>query len=495
MGNHIKDDLLARLSEHLVTHLGLYFPPERWSYLEQGIRSAAQDFGFEDLEIFAEWVISTSLTQQQVGMLASRFTIGETYFFREKKSFDILKERILPEIIQARAGKDQRLRIWSAGCSTGEEPYSLAILLSQVLPDPAKWQITILATDINPTSLTQASKGLYREWSFRGNPAGFKEKYFIKKQEGYYELLPAYRKMVNFLYLNLAEDVYPSFLNNTERLDIIFCRNVLMYFAADQKRQVIKRFHRSLADQGWFLASSTDMTASDAALFVPVNFPEAIFYRKRTAQEPVSFAKANGDVGGDIDLRVDILGKNWEKSKAAPAEELPAEQTVYEQVLELFQKFQYADVIQIVLDALTEESRTDECRMLALLAQSYANLGDLLDARAWGEKAVECNKLEPGPHYLLATIFYEQGLFTEAIAALNKALYLDQDFVMAHFALGNIKRQQGKFGEAEKHLENALLALDNYQEEDALPEAEGLTAGRLRESIVGGRRELYGSRK
>src|SRR6185369_3291595 len=133
-----------------------------------------------------ERLVSGQLDKEQLETLAGHLTIGETYFFREQSSFDILENSILPDLIASRRGRGQRLRIWSAGCSTGEEAYSLAILLSRLIPDQREWQITILATDINSSALGKAVQGVYSDWSFRGVPQWIRQRYFKKTHDGRY---------------------------------------------------------------------------------------------------------------------------------------------------------------------------------------------------------------------------------------------------------------------------------------------------------------------
>lgn len=257
---------------------------ERWHDLERRLGSAAREFGFKDIEACIQWLMSAPLTKSQIEILASYLTVGETYFFREKKSFEILEEQILPELIHSRQA-ERRLRIWSAGCCTGEEPYSLAILLSKMIFDLKDWNITILATDINPRFLQKATEGVYSEWSFRGTPPWIKEKYFKRTQKGHFEILPPIKEMVMFSHLNLAEDTYPSFLNNTNGLDIIFCRNVLMYFTPECVKKVIKNLYCSLMEGGWLIVSPSEafnvhFSQFDQSIFL------MRFYIRKTAGSP-----------------------------------------------------------------------------------------------------------------------------------------------------------------------------------------------------------------
>src|SRR5260221_12605129 len=143
----VPDLLRGQLSELIAERMGLHFPPERWADLERGLAGAAKEFGLTDAAGCVDWLLSRALTRPQLEVLASHLTVGETYFFREKKTFDVLAESVLPDLVRARRASERRLRIWRAACCTGEEPYSLAILLQQVIPDLADWQGTDLAPD------------------------------------------------------------------------------------------------------------------------------------------------------------------------------------------------------------------------------------------------------------------------------------------------------------------------------------------------------------
>lgn len=269
----IPDFYLSHLSEFVAAQIGLHFPKERWRNLERGIFSAAREFGFKDAESCIQWLSSARLTKNQIEILASHLTVGETYFFREKKSFDILEEHILSELIRSRQNMERHLRVWSAGCSTGEEPYSIAILLNKMLFNLKDWNITILATDINPRFLQKATEGVYNEWSFRDTLPWIKERYFKKTKEGRFEILPHIKKLVSFSYLNLAEDSYLSLLNNTNAMDIIFCRNVLIYFTPGLARKVIQNLYRCLIDGGWLIVSPSETSHILFSQFMAVNFP------------------------------------------------------------------------------------------------------------------------------------------------------------------------------------------------------------------------------
>jgi chemotaxis protein methyltransferase CheR len=152
------------------------------------------------------------------------------------------------------------------------------------VPDLANWHITILATDINGLFLEKAAAGIYSEWSFRGAPGWVKERYFKKIREGRYEILPSIREMVKFTQLNLVEGHDPSPANLTSAIDLVLCRNVLMYFVPWQVNRVLDNFYSCLIDDGWLIVSPTEISYLQTTPFSMVNFPGAMLHQKRQVQ-------------------------------------------------------------------------------------------------------------------------------------------------------------------------------------------------------------------
>jgi chemotaxis protein methyltransferase CheR len=509
----LSEQLLSQLSEFVAAQMGLYFPRERWPELERGLQSAAREFGAANAEACARWLLAAPLTRNQIEILAADLTVGETYFFRDQRSFEILGEQVLPELMRARSGAEKRLRIWSAGCCTGEEPYSIAIWLDRVLPGLQQWHVTILATDVNPRFLRKAAAGVFREWSFRGAPPWLKESYFVPVDAQRFELLPRIRERVKFAYLNLAQDTYPSLATDTNAMDLIFCRNVLMYFAPEQAGTVITKLYRALIDAGWLIVSPSETSSQLFCQFASMHFDGAILYKKQSgaasapapafwtqmpagrlhedASAAPSFALdsvaapapsvfpvqlsssmplGSGPVGAEAIRTIE------QESPANPEKPAP-----YAEALALFERGNYLEAAQLL--KADPASLRGSAQSWALLARICANLGDLAEARSWAEKAVAANKLDAGLHYLRAIILQEQGIEEEAVASLKRALYLATDFVLAHFALGHLARRHGKSSEADKHFSNALTLLQRYQADEVLPHSDGLAAGRLGEMI------------
>jgi chemotaxis protein methyltransferase CheR len=490
----VSEVLLEQFSKFVAERIGLHFPRERWPDLERGILSAAKELGFQETESFLQQVLSSPLPRNQLEILASNLTIGETYFYRENKAFEALEEHILPELLRSSRGKARRLRIWSAGCCTGEEPYSLAILLNKVIADLKDWNITILATDINPRFLKKASRATYSEWSFRDAPRWLKERYLTREKDGHYEIVSPIKKMVTFSHLNLAEDVYPSLLNNTNAMDIIFCRNVLMYFTPEQTKKVIQNLYNSLVDGGWLIVSSIETSPVLYSRFTTVNFHGLTVYRKDLSLQPEYPAP---DFGIRPDLKRNTVVSKLDTAKPEPVftshqepplpleadERKPVEvqPTPYEEALALYVKGLYAEVTERLLALLSQNG--PDSKAASLLIRAYANQGKLAEALEWCEKAIANDKLNPVLYYLQATILEKQGGMEAATASLKRALYLNQDFVLVHFALGSLSLQQRKLKQADKHFENAISLLKTYPMEAILPESEGITAGRLLDII------------
>ncbi|OGR07380.1 MAG: hypothetical protein A2511_07800 [Deltaproteobacteria bacterium RIFOXYD12_FULL_50_9] len=465
VGGGMSDALLARLSSHVASHMGLHFPLTKWPALEKAFNSAAGELGFDNPEECANWFITTPITQELVESMAGYLTIGETYFLRENRSFEIFTAEIIPEIIRKRCGDKQRLRIWSAGCATGEEPYSMAILLDKMNNALKEWNIFILATDINPKALRKATDGIYTEWSFRNTPSWLKENYFRKSADGRLQLISQIKKMVDFSYLNLVEDFYPSLPSGTNAMDVIFCRNVLMYFTPEFARKVVECFYRSLVDEGWLIVSPCEASQVLFSQFKAVSFQDAVLYRKEGNGERGKGTKAESG-----NRRIGERGK----SRIGETVKLRNGETEQKEAVSPIPPFSDSPLQSVPL-----------CRTLA-------NQGKLAEALMLLEQVIAADKLNPGLHYLQAMILQEQGADSEAKAALKRVLYLDQKFVLAHVALATLALRQGIRKDFQRYLENAFSLLGGYQADEILPESEGMTAGRLMKII--GAMDVMGDR-
>jgi chemotaxis protein methyltransferase CheR len=211
--------------------------------------------------------------------LLERLLTQETSFFRYPAVYDALDKKILPEVQERKFWESPRtLRIWSAGCSTGEEPYSIAVTLCEALKFAEAWEIEILATDISRRALRHAERGVYSKRSLQDVSLGQVEAYFTSSKHGY-QVRPRIRRMISFAQMNLVESVYVG------KFDCIFCMNVLMYFSGDRRIAILRRFYDALEPGGYFLLGHSETLSNLPMKFEPITLGDCRIYRKPVATE------------------------------------------------------------------------------------------------------------------------------------------------------------------------------------------------------------------
>jgi chemotaxis protein methyltransferase CheR len=483
----LPEHTLSQLSEFVADHLGLNYPRERWSDLQRNITAASTEFGYTDAGEFIEHMISSPLTIEHVEILTTHLTTNETYFWREPEVFEALEHSIIPELIESRQN-NKKIRIWSAGCSTGEEPYSIAIALHKVVPQIRDWNITILATDVNSRVLQRARAGVFGQRSFRNAPEWLRAKYFSLDAKDTFEIVPEIKAMVAFKYLNLAADVSPLPPADTKGMDIIFCRNVLMYFSAIRRSAIMRRFFTSLIQNGYLVVSASELSLKGLSAFKAVNVPGMVLFQKTSknpnAQQTIPVERPNPALLENPER----LQSSKRDEQSQPrlrenevlhdAESLRTSASMYEKAMALYAQGKYEDVIEMLQkhDGASEER--------SLLIRAYANQGELEKALQSCEMAIRADKLNPGLHYLQATLLQEGNRLDEAISALKRATFLDSNFVLSYYSLGKIYRRLGNVQSANKCTTNALTILNACSQDDILYESEGLTAGRFKEIIL-----------
>ncbi len=210
--------------------------------------------------------------------LLSLFMNGETFFFRDSGQFALLKEHILPALIHRRKAA-RSLRILSAGCSTGEEAYSLAILVDQLLPHHQDWEVHILGIDINVQSIERAQQGVYGQWAFRKIDAELQQQYF-QQHDSHWVLNESIRKMVTFQKGNLFADTFSFSTLGIDELDLIICRNVFLYFHADAIGLVVEKMMGVLASDGYFLTGHGELPPQAVRTLQAKIFPDSVIYQR-----------------------------------------------------------------------------------------------------------------------------------------------------------------------------------------------------------------------
>jgi chemotaxis protein methyltransferase CheR len=468
---------------------GLHFPKDRWPDLAQGLSRAAASLGFENMHHFIAHLLTGPFGQHEVQALATHLTIPETHFFRSPETFAMLQSRLLPELIAAQQDTTRRLRIWSAGCATGQEPYSLAILVSRLIARLDTWNVTILATDINPQGFATASTAEYTEWSFRGTPSWVVNGYFAKTRDGRYRLTPAIREMVTFRYLNLVEDVYPT------DCDLILCRNVMMYFSRQTATRVAERLRSSLKEGGYLLVTPSETSRDIQGTLTARTIGGEIVYKKTPPQpaQPVTAESPRSHVPARNDRSHSNRATSPHRShagRAAKNDQVPTTRPESRRDPPLTPQPQRGG-LRLERRAHARDKQPAErpaeridSREAAEEARRLADRGDLEQALARCDAALESEKLNPSLYYLKASILQELDRPNEAEQALQSTLFLDDGFALARVMLGAIARSQSRSREAAKHFREALSLLEQMPSDSVLAETNGLTAGEMVETVA-----------
>ena len=414
--------------------------------------------------------------KEEFPQLLNLLTIKETYFFRNQPQFKVLREKILPEIIKRKTKErlyHSQLRLWSAGCSSGEEPYSLAMSIREVISNLKDWEIEILATDISPEALEKAERGIYGKRAVKYTDKVYLDKYF-KRLEGKYYLKDEIRGMVKFLYHNLVNDVFP------EKLDLIFCRNVTIYFKRPLTEKIIGKFYQSLNEGGYLIIGHSETLYGMSSGFELVNLKDAFVYRKVS---PVRRARpVEKNVSNGVRLKEKV--KEWQSHLPSPSllspsfpgadssspaglavgERRPTDvpfdaETSFGQALGYYRKRDYLKALELCQKALPKLS--NPARAYHLLGCIYADQGEYEKSKEPLEKALEYDSLLFDAYFKLGIVCIKLKKPEEAIANLKKTVFLSPDFALAHFYLANLYRDFKEDNKARREYENTLKALNS----------------------------------
>ncbi len=408
------------IAAHLAKITGLAFSPEQLSGLEDFLRKRFAILHISDPAVYIARLEDPAEFLEAV----DRLTVKETFFYRHEAQFDAFMEHLLPVFLAGAAGEKRPVRLWCAGCCTGEEPYTLAILAAEA---GCLDRIEILATDIHKGYLEAAMAGVYSGRSVEKLSPDILEKYFSKKGESF-RLREDIRRKVDFKYLNLGGTFFPSFLNGTAGLDAVFCRNVLIYFEKARVREIIIRFTECLRDGGVLALGHSEMLPQDWPLAVQAA-GEAFFYRPKKEEPagallpPVEPAKPQKRI----------------ISPAPPPAEAPG-------------------ALLLEAERLADAGRAAEAAVLCrrLIKENYAL-----------EKA----------HYLLGLL--ELARPEKALEHFKKTVYLNSGHLQARLHLAQCEEKLGRAGDAAREYRNLGRLAAARPPGELLDAVEGITCGML----------------
>jgi chemotaxis protein methyltransferase CheR len=477
MQGNIADEHFEKLLQIFERHVGAGHLKLRKNELWKSLSMGAARLGFNSTQELIDNLVKSNGVDG-IDSLVGYFTVGETYFFRHKQCFDVIKSDILPELAEiARNEARSELNVWCAACSSGEEPYSLAMLLDNAeLPLPG-WQVNIYASDINQEFLKRALGGIYSEWSFRELPEEYLHKYLKPVGKNRYELEPRIREKVKFFSYNLLRPEYPDI--PVRKLDMILCRNVLIYFNKKQIHGIFNKFQSLLHDEGWLLTSPAEVATNPDCRLKPVNCSGVYFYRKMRAEPEQSGAAHNNIKRPSEEKRQqpDKIAKR--RTKTAPRQSRPKPAPASEEQ-NLEKHISPAELLNMAKNPQAKVSPEQAAGM----ARRCADAGRLELALHWSDIAMAGDNLNPETHYLHAQILRENGEIDAALRELKNVLFLNPDFIAGYFTSGMLQLKSGKRKAALRNLRNAEKMLSKMDDSREVAGCEGVTVRNMRETII-----------
>jgi len=275
-GQPMSDDEFRTIRDSIYSHCGIYFDDDSKYLLEKRLARRLSALSLNNYREYYHFLKYDRNKDQEMMDIMDVLTTNETYFFRESFQLAAFTDEIIPELIKVKSARgDRTLRIWSAGCSTGEEPYTIAMLLRDI-PALRGWKIEIIGTDISQRVLQHARRGVYTKSSFRATDEGYIKRFFYESDGGL-KVTDTIREMVTISHLNLFDKIRMMMLG---KMDLIFCRNVIIYFDLAAKKRVVEDFHRSLNDGGFLLLGHSESLMNVTTLFTLRHFKNDMIYQK-----------------------------------------------------------------------------------------------------------------------------------------------------------------------------------------------------------------------
>jgi len=406
----------------IASRIGLLLREQDAAMLRKVVAERVSALNLSGAEQYCQFLGSDAGIRHEREKLVIPLTTGETYFFRDSGQHVLLQDRILPELLERRK-MERALRIWCAACSSGEEAYSLAILLDELMGDQLQWNIFILGTDINHHAIEKARRGIYTEWSFRGMSNERRQRYFHHHKDTWV-LDDSIRSRVTFQTGDLVADEFPDQTAELYDMDIIFCRNAFIYMAPYMVSRIADKFTETLADGGILITGHGELYAHHLGKLRARVFPESIVYQKVSApffsQPPAPLAETQWPVPKKLTAVFPAVQKSRAAVPVPPPQQAVAEIGKEKAVSEMLQAWQWANQGQ---------------REMA--AQSCSEM-------------IARNPLDAEPHYLMALLAQERGDLAEAKDLLKKVIYLAPSFIAAYLDLGDLYAREGEGARAVK---------------------------------------------
>jgi chemotaxis protein methyltransferase CheR len=438
---------------------GLRFDDSQRASLSASVEARMQQLGLASENEYFDRLrgAASGIVENELRNLLNLVTVTETCFFRDAAQFRLLRELIVPALIaeRSRAIGPKKIRIWSAGCSSGEEAYSIAITLDDmgVFNKYSDWVFEIVGTDLNSEALEKAHAGVYATRAVRNVEGRLLDTYFAREGKTF-ALSDAIKKRVRFEFGNLMHTPMPT----TGPQDIVFCKNVAIYFSVDVARKLIAGLRDTLAPDGYLLLGHAESLWQMSEGFTLIEHERAFAYQK-----------------GASDVRLTAFPKAPVVKKADTTVIDPS--TQYDSCLAAFRAGDW-DAAESALSALVESCPTFVPGLL-LLGGLYAHRGRFDDAMGQAETVLKVSDLEPRAHLLLGMVAARRRRPDDALQSLRRALYLDDSLALGHFWLGNLYRERGDVARACQEYENVVRDWEHHTLQLTEEFASDLTAEQI----------------
>lgn len=462
----------ADLADLVARRTGLVFAPHRCESLEQAVRHVMKQQGLTLAELERRLATGTLSWDP----LIAQMTVGETYFFRDSQHFDFIGARLLPELMERR-GSSYRPRLWSAGCATGEEAYSLAIALEEYGKLEGAF---VLGTDLSQAALSRARAGRYTKWSLRGLDPRLLAKYF-RRVNAEVVLAPNIRDSVSFEELNLAGFAYPSPITSTFSMDLVLCRNVLIYFGPSTIASVAQRFFESLAPGGYLITGPSDPLLTGAG-FEIAQTAHGTQYRR-----PLEGEAQRNEPRYSLLPPLPLSVRSPPPPRPSPPAPPP---TPIEQIVDWRERAHLAgrEADLGLLEQLCARHPAEEW-LSVLTVRVATNASPPESALAQCHAALERHPLSAELHYLNGLTLLALSQPGQAAEALRRAIYLDPSLAIVHFTLGTVLGSLQDNEGAERAYRNAEQCTQALRGDQPVPmaaeiAAKGLASAARRELVL-----------
>jgi chemotaxis protein methyltransferase CheR len=466
---------LAELRDLLASYCGVYLDDTRVAALEAAVQRRARSLG-RPPALYAG-LLGSRANQAELQVLAELLLNHETQFFRNRPHMHALKSVLLPEL-HRRLPPGEPLRLWSAGCATGEEPYSLAIAAYEALGDPLPRPVEIWATDLSEPALEKARAGVYRGRSLANLSPQQRARFFTPHGDTL-AVSDKLRRVVRFEQLNLLAPFPPQ----ARGVHAIFCQNVTIYFQLSACRALMERFHTTMADGGLLFLGFSETLWN---IFDRFRWREVegayVYYKGQADREPQPAAPAHPSPAAR--QIAPVAARPTRRSFPAPT--LFAGGEVVTRGRALLDAGQAEEALELFYAAPLAGANAPQ--ILALAARAHADRGDLDLAAAEARRALELNPLTTEAHLLIGLIHARQGRLAAAISQLERARYLDGESPVIAFHLAECYRQAGRREHALREYRNTIRKLAAHPPDRLI---DGVAAGWLSETC-GRYEELLG---